>query len=112
MCTFCFIRVTAGWGNRIKQLKDVKGFPSGLVPKESVCKAGDTGLIPGLGRSHGEGNGNPLLYSCLENPMDRGARISKTNKVTSLERQSLGTDYLSSQSINTCLLLLILTLPE
>ena len=44
--------------------------------KESVCNAGDTGdagLIPGLGRSPGEGNGNPLQYSCLENPMDRGA---------------------------------------
>ena len=37
------------------------------------CNAGDLGLIPGLGRSPGEGNGNPLQYSCLENPMDRGA---------------------------------------
>ena len=44
--------------------------------KESACNAGvteDVGLIPGLGRSPGEGNGNPLQYSCLENPMDRGA---------------------------------------
>ena len=39
----------------------------------SACSAGDLGLIPGLGRSPGEGNGNPLQYSCLENPMDRGA---------------------------------------
>ena len=39
----------------------------------SACNAGDLGLIPGLGRSPGEGNGNPLQYSCLENPMDRGA---------------------------------------
>ena len=41
---------------------------------ESACNAGDPGLIPGLGRSPGEGNGNPLQYSCLENTMDRGAR--------------------------------------
>ena len=41
--------------------------------KVSACNAGDLGSIPGLGRSPGEGNGNPLQYSCLENPMDRGA---------------------------------------
>ena len=41
--------------------------------KESACNAGDPGSIPGLGRSPGEGNGNPLQYSCLESPMDRGA---------------------------------------
>ena len=41
--------------------------------KESACNEGDLGLIPGLGRSPGEGNGTPLQYSCLENPMDRGA---------------------------------------
>ena len=41
--------------------------------KESTCNAGDPGLIPGSGRSPGEGNGNPLEYSCLENPMDGGA---------------------------------------
>ena len=41
--------------------------------KESACNAGDLGLIPGLGRSPGEGNGNPLQDSCLENPMDRRA---------------------------------------
>ena len=40
---------------------------------ESSCNAGDLDSIPGLGRSPGEGNGNPLQYSCLENPMDRGA---------------------------------------
>jgi len=50
-----------------------KGFPGGSVVKESACNAGDTGLIPGLGRSSGEGNGNPLQHSCLENLMDRGA---------------------------------------
>ena len=44
-----------------------------LSGKESACNAGDQGLIPGLGTSPGGGNGNPLQYSCLENPMDRGA---------------------------------------
>ena len=44
-----------------------------LVSKESACNAEDSGLIPGLGISSGEGNGNPLQYSCPENPIDRGA---------------------------------------
>ena len=47
------------------------GFPHSSVGKEFACNAGDVGSIPGLGRSLGEGNGNPLQYSCLENPMDR-----------------------------------------
>ena len=50
-----------------------KGFPGGSVVKNPPAKTGDVGLIPGLGRSPREGNGNPLQYSCLENPMDRGA---------------------------------------
>ena len=52
------------------------GFPGGGVGKESACNAedaGDLGLISVLGRSPREGHGNPLQYSCLENPMDRGA---------------------------------------
>ena len=50
------------------------GFPGSLDGKASnAYNAGDLGLIPGLGRSPGEGNGNPLQYSCLENPMDQGA---------------------------------------
>ena len=44
------------------------GFPYSSVGKESACNAGDPGSIPGLGRSPGEGTGNPLQYSCLENP--------------------------------------------
>ena len=48
------------------------GFPWWLRPKESGYNAGDSVLLPGLGRSHGEGNGYPLQYSCLENSMDRG----------------------------------------
>ena len=59
-------------------------FPGGSEGKESACNAGDPGLIPGLGRSPEEGNGNPLQYSCPGNPMDGGAwraivhRISKS----------------------------------
>ena len=49
------------------------GFPGGSEVKAPVCSVGDLGSIPGLGRFPGEGNGNPLQYSCLENPMDRGA---------------------------------------
>ena len=49
------------------------GFPGGSDGKVSACNAGDQGLIPGLGRSPKEGNGNPLQYSCLENSMDGGA---------------------------------------
>ena len=50
-------------------------FPGGSEVKASACNAGDLGSIPGLERSPGEGNGNPLQYSCLENPMDRGACV-------------------------------------
>ena len=58
------------------------GFPGGSDGKESTCNAGDLGLIPGLGRSPGEGNDNPLWYSCLENPMDRGAWWATDHGVT------------------------------
>ena len=50
-----------------------KGFSYSSVGKEPAYKAGDPGLISGLGKSPEEGNGNPLQYTCLENPMDRGA---------------------------------------
>ena len=50
--------------------------------KESACNAGDLGSIPGLGRSPGEGNGNSLQYSCLENPTDRGAWRATVHRVT------------------------------
>ena len=48
-------------------------FPGGSEGKASACNVGDLGSIPGSGRHPGEGNGNPLQYSCLENPMDREA---------------------------------------
>ena len=49
------------------------GFSGSSVKKESACNEGDLGSVPGLGRSPGEGKSKPLQYSCLENPMDRGA---------------------------------------
>ena len=51
----------------------MEGFPGSSDGKESACNAGDLGSIPGSGRSPGEGNANPLQYSCLENPTDRAA---------------------------------------
>ena len=51
----------------------MQGFPGDSVVKNLLANAGNAGLIPGLGRSPGEGNGNPLQHSCLENPRDRGA---------------------------------------
>ena len=50
-----------------------QGFQGGLVVKNPLAIVGDEGSVPGLGRSPGEGNGNPLQYSCLESPMNRGA---------------------------------------
>ena len=51
----------------------MSGFPGGSVVKNSPASAGEAGSFPGWGRAPGEGNGNPLQYSCLENPMDGGA---------------------------------------
>ena len=58
------------------------GFPGSLVVKHPPTNAGDMGLIPGLGISPGEGNGNPLQYSCLENSIDRGAWWATVHGVT------------------------------
>ena len=72
----------------IGQLNNViyREFPGGSDGKESACYAGDLGSIPGLGRSPGEGNGYPLQYSCLDNPMERGAwrhtRSHTTERIT------------------------------
>ena len=57
------------------------GFPGSSMVKNPSANAGDMSLIPGLGRSPGEGNGNPLQYSCLENPMDRRAWWSTVHGV-------------------------------
>ena len=58
------------------------GFSGGVVVKNPPANAGDSGSIPGLRRSPGEGNGYPLQYSCLENPMDRGALLAIVRGVT------------------------------
>ena len=57
-------------------------FPCSSISKESACNAGDLGSSPGFGRTPGEGNGNQLQYSCLENPMDRGASWATVHGVT------------------------------
>ena len=62
-------------------------FPGGSDGKVSACNVGDPGSIPGLGRSPGEGNGNPLQYSCLENPMDGGARWATVHGVSKSRTQ-------------------------
>ena len=74
------------WGHkeseRTERLSLFGGFPGSSVSKESACDAGDGGLIPGLGRLPEEGNDNLLQYSCLENPMDRGAWQATDHGVT------------------------------
>ena len=71
--------MNGGWGGekgrwgRGGDSGSLQGFPGGSNGKEAACNAGDWGLIPGLRRSPGEENGNPLEYSCLENSMNRGA---------------------------------------
>ena len=63
------------------------GFPGGSEVKVSASSVGDLGLIPGSGRSPGEGNGNPLQYSCLENPMD-----GEAGRLQSMGLQRVGHD--------------------
>ena len=73
MLPYIILMVTTNQKVQIDNTHIPTGFPGGSVGKQSACNAGDSGSISGLGRSPGEGNGNPLQYSCLENPMDRGA---------------------------------------
>ena len=63
------------------------GFPGSSAGKESACSAGDPGLLLGLGRSPGGGHGNPLQYSRLENPMDRGVWQAAVHGVTESRTQ-------------------------
>jgi len=65
----------------IPKLACLLGFPGGSVVKKSACNAGGLGSIHGSGRFPGEGNGNPLQSSCLENPMDRGAWLATVHRV-------------------------------
>ena len=66
----------------VGHLLRVYSFPGDSDDKESACDVGDRGLIPGSGKSSGEGNGNPLQYSCLGNSMDRGAWQATVHGVT------------------------------
>ena len=61
-----------------RYLAVLKGFSGGAEVKASACNVGDLGLIPGSGRSPGKGNGNPLQYSCLENPIEELGRLQST----------------------------------
>ena len=69
-------------GKNWNQLKCLLGFPGGSDSKDSACSVGDPGSVPGLGRSSGEGNGNPAQYSCQETSMDGGAWPAAVHGVT------------------------------
>ena len=69
------------------ELGTSKGFPSDSVSKESSCSAGDASLILGSRKSPGGGNGDPLQYSCLKNPIDRGAWWATVQKVEMSQTQ-------------------------
>ena len=76
LCAFSCLILTKSPGCPLGQVlltPITEEFPGGSDGKASAYNAGDSGLIPGLGRSSGEGNDKPLQYSCLENPMDGGA---------------------------------------
>ena len=74
------------------------GFPGGSDSKESAYNAGDLGSIPGWGRWPGEGNGNPLQYSCLENSTDRGAWWATVHRVAELDTTEQVTLYFSMKT--------------
>ena len=86
-----FLNVYNQW-----QVPSNMGFPDSSVSKESACNAGDLGSIPELGRSPGEGNGNPLQYSCLENPMDGGDWQATVHEVEKSQTQQ--SDFTKSPS--------------
>ena len=75
-------RVLHDWATEQQQPATMTDLPKWLRGKESACQTGDEGSIPGSGRSSGEGNNNPLHYSCLGNPMDRGAWQATVHEVT------------------------------
>ena len=77
-------------------------FPGGSEDKASARNAGDPGLIPGLGRSPGEGNGNLLQYSCLENPMDRGARWATVHGVAKSRTRLRDFTFTSLCDVSLC----------
>ena len=86
MLTFCIKRL-------FETLKNKLGFSGGSDREESTCNTGDAGSVPGLGRSLGEGNRNPLQYSCPENPW-----TEESGRLQSIESQRVGHDFMT----NTC----------
>ena len=76
------IYAAGGIQSKLWVYNHVQGFPGSSDGNESACNAGDLGLIPVSGRSPGGGNGSPLQYSCLEEPMDRGAWRATVHEVT------------------------------
>ena len=97
------IKLSTSSGSQKKQENFIKkiyfcfihrGIPGGSDSKASACNAGDLGSIPGSGRSPGEGNGNPVKYSCLENPMDGEAWWATVHGVA--KNQTQLSDFISS----------------
>ena len=86
------------------------GFPSDSDSKESACNVGDTGSTPGSERSPGEGNGNPLQYSCLENAMDRGAWRGTVHGITKSQAQLNKWHFQFLKSINNCTKIFVITI--
>ena len=95
LSAFCFRVLMMKWsGVYLQVLLCCQGFPGGSDGKETACNVGDLGSIPGSGRPPGEGNGNPLQYPCLENPMVRGAC-----SLQSMGLQRVGHDWATSLSL-------------
>ena len=82
----CFLGLCCQ-GQYSRSIEHLMGFPVGSDGKESTCNMGDLGSIPGLGRPSGERHSNPLQYSCLENPMDRGAWKAVVHGVKKIQTQ-------------------------
>ena len=79
--------------------RGTRGFPGDPDSIESACNAGDLGLIPGSGKSSGEGNGNPLQHSCLESSRDRGAWWATVRGVTK-SRTQLSDKYAHTHTVD------------
>ena len=99
-CPQCFLRVKSLFSQQPQDRGTINLLPGGSGGKESACNEGDLGSVSGLGRSPGEGHGNPLQYSCLENPMDRGTWRATVHVVTK-RRTRLSTAQQRSTSIFT-----------
>ena len=97
--------VYSPWGHKESETTEETAcmHTSGSDGKGSACNTGDLGLIPGSGRTPGEGNGNPLQYSCLENSMDRGAWWFTVHGVTKSWTQQQLTISLSVELSPLCL---------